>query len=124
MDVDNFKHIALTYGHDASKQLLKEFASIVKSHLRVMDAAGRYGFDEIAILREKTSKNDALEFAEKMRKAIEAAVLTGNKIQTSVSIGLALFPEHARTEKELLLNAKEALYEAQRSGRNRVVTAF
>lgn len=122
MDVDNFKHIALTYGHETSKQLLKEFASIVRSHLRVIDAAGRYGFDEIAILREKTTKNDAFEFAEKMRKAIEGASLTINKIQTTVSIGLALFPEHARTEKELLLSAKEALYEAQRSGRNRVVT--
>ena len=123
MDVDNFKHIALTYGHDSSKKLLMEFASIVRSRLRVIDAAGRYGYDEIAILREKTSNDDALEFAEKIRKDIEGASLTGNKIQTSVSIGLALFPEHARTEKDLLLNAKEALYEAQRAGRNRIVTA-
>ena len=53
MDVDNFKHIALTYGHDSSKKLLMEFASIVRSRLRVIDAAGD-GYDEIAILREKT----------------------------------------------------------------------
>ena len=123
MDVDNFKHIALTYGHETSKQLLREFASIVRTHLRVIDAAGRYGFDEIAVLREKTTKNDAFEFAEKIRKAIEVASLTAHKIQTSVSVGLALFPQHARAEKELLLSAKEALYEAQRSGRNRVITA-
>jgi two-component system, cell cycle response regulator len=123
LDIDNYKHIGGTYGYAASKRLLKEVAGAIKSHLRPMDAASRYGFDEVIVLRENTSLEDSLTFAESMRKNVEQMEFTKQKIHTTVSIGMATFPKNAKAEKDLLLAAKEALYDAQRSGRNSVAHA-
>lgn len=120
LDIDNYKQVALTYGYDNSKKLLKEWASLIKSHLRPMDAVGRYGFDEAIVMREKTTLEEGIAFAEKLRKAIEEKEFTQQKIHTTVSIGVAVYPLNASTEKDLLLIAKEALYKAQHAGRNRV----
>ncbi|HOV99000.1 MAG TPA: sensor domain-containing diguanylate cyclase [Bacteroidota bacterium] len=121
MDIDNFKQIALTYGYEVSKQMLKECADVIRSFLRPIDAAGRYGYDEFVVLRVKTSQDDALKFADAIRRAIEEKEFTSKKFHATVSVGVAMFPRHAQTEQELLLCAKEALYGAQRSGRNIVV---
>lgn len=121
MDIDNFKQIALTYGYEISKQVLRECAAVVRTFLRPIDAAGRYGYDEFVLFREKTSQDDALKFAEDIRRAIEEKEFTTHKLHITVSIGVAMFPRHASTERELLLCAKEALYQAQRAGRNIVV---
>jgi len=120
MDIDNYKQIGGTYGYDASKRVLGELAALVKTKLRPIDAASRYGFDEIIVLRENTSMEDGIAFAETLRKAIEEKGFTQRDIHTTVSIGVAAFPKNARTEKDLILLAKGALYDAQRSGRNRV----
>ena len=123
LDIDNYKQIGGTYGYDASKCILKEVAGIVKRHLRAVDDASRYGFDEIIISRENSTLEDGLAFADNLRKIIESTEFTPQKIHTTVSIGVATFPQHAKTEKDILLVAKEALYEAQRTGRNRVAQA-
>lgn len=120
MDIDNFKHVALTYGYETSKKLLKEWAALLKAKLRRTDSAGRYGFDEIIIVRENSSLDDGRRFGEELRKAVEEQEFTEQKVRTSVSIGVAALPQNAATEKELLLAAKEALYNAQHYGRNRV----
>jgi diguanylate cyclase len=120
LDIDNYKKIEGTYGYDSSKRLLKEAAGLVKARLRPMDAAGRYGFDELIVLRENTSLENCIAFAEELRKAIEETEFTQNKIHMTVSIGVAAFPKNAGTEKDLLLAAKESLYDAQHSGRNRL----
>jgi two-component system, cell cycle response regulator len=120
LDIDNFKQIGGTYGYEASKQVLKEVAAAIKIRLRPMDAASRYGFDEVIVLRENTSLENGFAFAEELRKSIEEAEFTQKRIRTTVSIGIAEFPKHAGTEKDLLLTAKEALYDAQHCGRNRV----
>lgn len=120
LDIDNYKQIGGTYGYEASKRLLKEIANIIKSHLRPVDAASRYGFDEMIILRENTPLNEGIVFANELRIAVEKAEFTAQQIRTTVSIGVAAFPKNAASEKELLLAAKEALFSAQHSGRNRV----
>jgi diguanylate cyclase (GGDEF)-like protein len=120
LDIDNYKQIEGTYGYEASKRLLKESAGLVKARLRPMDAAGRYGFDELIILRENSPLDNGIVFAEELRKIIAETEFTQEKIRTTVSIGVAAFPGNAGSEKDLLLVAKEALYNAQHSGRNRV----
>jgi len=120
LDIDNYKQIGGTYGYEASKKVLKEIAGLVKARLRPMDAASRYGFDEIIVLRENTSLDAGIAFVEDLRKNIEETEFTQQGIRTTVSIGCAAFPKNAATEKELLNAVKEALYDAQRNGRNRV----
>lgn len=120
LDVDNFKHIALTYGYDPSRTLLRELADLVKSHLRTVDAAGRHGFDEFIIYRENVTLDDAIGFADELRTAVEQTAFTDRQIKTTVSIGVSAYPRNAKTLGDLLLRTKEALYEAQRAGRNAV----
>jgi diguanylate cyclase (GGDEF)-like protein len=120
LDIDNYKQIGGTYGYEASKRLLKGIAGVIKSRLRPMDAASRYGFDELIILRENSPLDNGIAFAEELRKMIAETEFAQEKIRTTVSIGVAAFPENAGSEKDLLLAAKEALYHAQHSGRNRV----
>jgi diguanylate cyclase (GGDEF)-like protein len=123
LDIDNYKQVGGTYGYEASKRLLKEIAGVIQSHLRPMDAASRYGFDEVILLRENTLPDDALDFADTVRRAIEKKEFTEQHIRTTVSIGVAAFPGNATSEKDLVLAAKEALYDAQRSGKNKVAPA-
>jgi diguanylate cyclase (GGDEF)-like protein len=120
LDIDNYKQIGGTYGYDASKRLLRDIAGVITSHLRPMDAASRYGFDELIILRENSPIGNGITFAEELRKIIEETEFTQKKIRTTVSIGVASYPGNAASENDLILAAKEALYHAQHSGRNRV----
>lgn len=120
LDVDNFKHIALTYGYDISKKVLKEIASLVKSKLRHIDAAGRYGFDEFILLRANVSLEHAVDFANDVRNSVEREIFTEKGIRTTISIGVAAYPKDARVTDALFLTAKEMLFEAQRAGRNQV----
>ncbi|HET9130956.1 MAG TPA: GGDEF domain-containing protein, partial [Terriglobia bacterium] len=120
LDVDNYKQLAQTYGYETSRALLKELAGVLKSHLRGMDGAGRYGFDEIVLLRANSSLQDAVTRANELRKLIESSTFTTKHIKTTVSIGVCAFPENASTIDELMMVVKNALFEAQRGGRNRV----
>ena len=120
LDVDNFKHISQTYGYDASRKLLRELANLVRSRVRSIDAAGRYGFDEFVIFRAHASPAEAVVFANELRSAVEAAVFTDREIKTTISIGVAAFPDDADSFDALLLRTKEALYQAQHAGRNTV----
>jgi diguanylate cyclase (GGDEF)-like protein len=120
LDVDNFKHIALTFGTETAKQTLHEIADEIRSDLRPMDAAGRYGFDECVILRVHVTSDEMLIYADELRRRIETRTFAGGRVKTSVSMGVAAYPEHAKTERALLLAVREALYESQRGGRNRV----
>jgi diguanylate cyclase (GGDEF)-like protein len=120
LDIDNYKQIALTFGTDMAKRTLHEIADEIRSDLRPMDAAGRYGFDECILLRVHVNSEEMMRYADELRRRIEGRTFAGGTIRTSVSIGVAAYPEHAGTERGLMLAVREALYEAQRSGRNRV----
>ena len=120
LDVDNYKQLAQTYGYDTSRVLLKELAGILKSHLRGIDGAGRYGFDEIILLRANSTLQDAVTRADDLRALVENTAFTNKQIRTTVSIGVSAFPENAESIDDLLKTVRNALFEAQRSGRNRV----
>ncbi len=121
LDVDNFKDTVNTYGYDTSRRLLKEMGTIIKEHLKPADAAGRYGFDEFVVLVANTGLENGMVAANTLRERIAAQSYTERGIKSSVSIGVASYPRNGGTADAVLLTAKQAIFEAQRSGRN---TAF
>ena len=120
LDVDNFKHIATTYGYDASKKVLRQIADLIKHRLRSIDAVGRHGFDEFIILRSHADLVEGVLFADELRKSIQETAFTEHGIRTTVSGGISVYPRHATTLDTLLHSVKEALFDAQRAGRNNV----
>jgi len=120
LDVDNFKDTVNTYGVGASRELLRELGSVAQSHLRPVDAIGRYGFDELVLLLVKSSREEALSAAEKLLTDIAGKSFTSQGIHSTVSVGVAAFPMDGKSAEDLLTTAKRALFEAQRRGRNMV----
>jgi diguanylate cyclase (GGDEF)-like protein len=120
LDIDNFKSTVNTYGYDTSRVLLKEMGTLVKSSLRPIDAAGRYGFDEFIVMLANTGLEGSIEFANHLRSLIAAQHFTQHALASTVSIGVAAFPRNGTSPDTLILTAKNALFEAQRSGRNAV----
>jgi diguanylate cyclase (GGDEF)-like protein len=122
-DIDHFKGINDRFGHPAGDELLKLFATIVLSSLRISDLSGRIGGEEFAALLPCPLEEGVLA-AERVREAFEASGIVSEQgpVDTTVSIGVAGGP--AGTELEVLLAAADtALYQAKRSGRNRVEAA-
>ncbi|MCK5683873.1 sensor domain-containing diguanylate cyclase [bacterium] len=131
-DIDHFKNFNDTYGHQIGDFVLKETAGIIKQSVREgIDLAARYGGEEFIVMLPKTDPEGAYVFAERLRIAIEEKVYycdditTGEKMELKVtmSIGLATFPEHGSTIKDLVKKADDALYEAKETGRNKVCLA-
>ena len=120
LDIDNFKTIMRTYGYAASRELLREVGDTVKSALRAVDAAGRYGFDEFVVMLSNTDLQGGVDFAHELLERIARRTYTQFEIQTTVSVGVGAYPQNAATVEDLLTTAKRGLFEAQRSGRNRV----
>jgi diguanylate cyclase (GGDEF)-like protein len=122
-DIDHFKGINDRFGHPAGDELLKLFATIVVSSLRISDLSGRIGGEEFAALLP-CPLEEGVVAAERVREAFEASGIVSEQgpVDTTVSIGVAGGP--AGTELEVLLAAADtALYQAKRGGRNRVEAA-
>ena len=120
LDVDNFKSMSKTYGYETSRQFLKELGELIGKHLRSIDSAGRYGFDEVMITLARASLEDAAAFAHALSRAVQGHAFTPHEINSTVSIGVAAYPNNGRSIDKLLTSAKKALFEAQRAGRNKV----
>jgi len=120
LDVDNFKSLTKTYGYHTSRAFLKELGDLTKRRLRSIDAAGRYGPDEIIVALARASLRDATTFAHGLSRAVEVCAFTLREISSTVSMGVAAFPDNGMSFETLLTTAKKALFEAQRSGRNKV----
>ena len=123
-DIDHFKKVNDTYGHDAGDQALVVFARTLDEHKRDGDLCCRYGGEEFTLLLERTDGRSALRLAERLRRAVEGIdfVYDGQPIRLTMSAGVAAFPElHVKTAGELQLLADEALYQAKEQGRNRVL---
>ena len=120
LDIDNFKSIVNTFGYDTSRVLLKQFGSLIKDRLRPLDAGARYGFDEAILLFPNTDLHEALDHANAIRLTIAEAPLTDHRLTTTVSVGVASYPESGTETEDIILSAKKALFEAQRKGRNTV----
>jgi diguanylate cyclase (GGDEF)-like protein len=123
LDVDNFKVLTKTYGYDSSLEFLKELGSLVRSQMRAIDMAGRYGYDEFIVTIANSGLENATTFARTLCRAVEDHAFTTRAIASTVSIGVAAYPGNGTTLDEMLTAAKHALFEAQRAGRNKVFHA-
>ncbi len=127
MDLDHFKRVNDTYGHDSGDQTLVQFASICQEHARKIDLVGRLGGEEFVLLLPRANKEPAFEILQRLRLALMEARITsaaGATFGCTVSIGIAALRPHTRDLRELLRNADAALYKAKREGRNRVECWF
>ncbi|ADN08477.1 GGDEF domain-containing protein [Sulfurimonas autotrophica] len=120
-DIDNFKTVNDTYGHDAGDRVLKALSRLVSNHIRTTDIFGRWGGEEFVIILENTSKEEAFVITEKLRKIVEVSVIDG-KYKITISIGVAQY-EESESREELVKKADKALYRAKENGRNQVVAA-
>lgn len=127
LDLDFFKRVNDTYGHDAGDLALMQFAKICQEFARKIDLVGRLGGEEFVILLPRANKEPAFEILQRLRlKVMETRITTssGTPFAVTVSIGLASLRPHTRDLRELLRNADAALYKAKREGRNRVECWF
>lgn len=125
-DIDRFKSVNDTYGHDAGDEILREFARRIRSTVRGADLACRYGGEEFVVVMPDTDAASAASIAERLRGIIEAAPFSlpsGGVLNITASLGIASFADGVDTPEQLLKNADRALYEAKNGGRNRVVAA-
>lgn len=119
LDLDSFKPINDTFGHDVGDLLLKEVAKRLSDCVRESDTVSRVGGDEFVLLLPTVVEHDARQVAEKMLHAVTQPFdLRGNTLHVSSSIGIAMYPNHGSEEKLLIKNADTAMYRAKQSGRN------
>lgn len=121
-DLDKFKPINDTLGHDVGDLVLKEIAQRLQTAVRESDTIARIGGDEFVVLLPVIETPvDALTVAEKIRLALEQTFeINGNMINIGCSIGIAIYPEHGADEISLMKNADTAMYLAKQNGRNNV----
>lgn len=121
LDMDNFKYINDTLGHQAGDELLIKLADVLRERLRETDIIARLGGDEFAILLLQVDESHALSIAEEIVEMVHrhSAIINGQPVSTTVSIGIALFPQHGNTSEALLKCADLAMYRAKGDGRNR-----
>jgi diguanylate cyclase (GGDEF)-like protein len=122
-DVDHFKSVNDTYGHQAGDAVLRQVADILRDSAREIDRVGRYGGEEFIVLLPAANVDDARAFAERVRRAVEAREFTydGGTLRRTLSAGAAAWPHPAIRHQEALVKAADdALYAAKQNGRNRV----
>jgi diguanylate cyclase (GGDEF)-like protein len=126
IDIDHFKAINDTYGHQQGDLVLKIVAETFRDQVREYDLASRFGGEEFALVLPDTGPAKALQVAERIREAIQALRFSGSlePLRMTISLGVATFPNKAiRDIEDLIRVADDALYSAKHQGRNRVVLA-
>lgn len=123
IDVDGLKPVNDAYGHHYGDQLLTGVTNVIRATVRATDTPARYGGDEFVVLLPETDAPGAYVVAEKLRHDIAAFSIqvSDRTVRTSVSLGLVSYPEDGTTADSLMAAADAALYEAKRSGRDRIV---
>ncbi len=125
IDIDHFKQINDTFGHDVGDEVLREFAVRLASNVRAIDLPCRYGGEEFTVIMPDTRLEDARRIAERIRTHVAGSpfrVAGGTELLTAtISIGVAATLDETDTPEALLKRADSAVYEAKATGRNRVV---
>jgi diguanylate cyclase (GGDEF)-like protein len=117
LDVDHFKQVNDTYGHQTGDTVLREVADALVSNTKNYDVAARYGGDEFVVLLPGCSREDAVRVAERVRHGVANAV---GEAPVTISAGVATVPDNASDAERLMAAADAALYDAKRTGRDRV----
>jgi diguanylate cyclase (GGDEF)-like protein len=123
MDIDHFKQYNDTFGHEAGDQILQKLAGILRKHFRESDIICRYGGEEFIVFLSEIGLKDAKRRCEKLLELIREELLLPalpKARKVTVSIGIAVFPKHGRSAKQLINKADKALYEAKSNGRNQI----
>jgi two-component system cell cycle response regulator len=121
LDIDDFKAINDTYGHQRGDSVLVELAARVKGGIRDIDVLARYGGEEFALILPETDADGGRRLGEKIRALVEGAPFAGPEpIAVTVSEGVACFPEHGPDGRSLESAADAAMYLAKAQGKNRV----
>ena len=122
LDVDHLKDYNDVHGHLQGSEVLRRLAQVVMGEMRAADVLAKYGGDEFVVILPETLREGARTLAERIRAAVEAHAFPGegDGMKITTSMGVAQFPEDGETTRELLEAADNALYQAKRSGRNRV----
>ena len=122
VDIDRFKDVNDTLGHDAGDQLIKLVARRLKETLRTDDFLARFGGDEFVVLCAPATADAASALAERVARAFDSPfAVNGQNIRITASAGIALAPDHGATADALMRHADIALYQAKERGRNRSV---
>jgi len=119
-DIDHFKQVNDNYGHQAGDEVIRDTSRILKSTIRDTDIAGRYGGEEFSIILIDTMAAGAKLMAERLRKRIEASIVThdANDIQYTVSLGIAELNVTHNNHNQWIECSDKALYKAKEGGRN------
>lgn len=125
IDIDRFKQVNDTCGHQTGDAVLREMAQLIQSSIREIDTAARWGGEEFVVLSPNTSKENALLAAARVLKAVSRHSFTGlAQKELTVSIGIASMPDPTLDSQDKMVHAADlAMYEAKRNGRNRVETS-
>jgi diguanylate cyclase (GGDEF)-like protein len=123
MDLDELKTVNDKYGHFFGDQVLRGVGEVVRSGVRRIDTAARYGGDEFVALLPETDPTGAHVLAEKVRIGVTELDISvaGVRIDASMSVGVVSYPDDGRTSDELMISADQAMYASKRSGKNRVM---
>jgi diguanylate cyclase len=119
MDIDHFKKVNDTYGHETGDEVLRQLARTLEATLRETDFVARFGGEEFLIILPDTSPDGALIIAEKIRSAVSEQAFPVVK-KVTVSIGMTMALGEDKNEEEAVHRADTALYQAKESGRNTV----
>jgi diguanylate cyclase (GGDEF)-like protein len=123
MDLDELKTINDHHGHYFGDQVLSGVGEVIRSGVRKIDTAARYGGDEFVVLLPETDPTGAYVLAEKVRIGVTELDIpvSGVPLEASISVGVVSYPDDGRTSDELLISADQAMYASKRGGRNRVM---
>lgn len=124
LDIDHFKNVNDSFGHQAGDEVLQQLARLVKRTLREYDIFGRIGGEEFGIFLAETDRDTAREVAERLRQQVESEPMhaDGRELYITLSIGIALSRNKTSFE-QMYADADAALYQAKHSGRNQVIVA-
>lgn len=121
IDIDFFKKVNDTFGHQIGDDVLKESAQVLKDSIRLTDVLGRWGGEEFLIISPQTNLEGAVKIAEHINNAIKLYKFKTYPNKVTMSIGVASYFEDMSKIEEILLNADKSLYKAKENGRDRVV---
>ena len=126
LDLDHFKIVNDSFGHLVGSKLLQEIGFKIKSQLRLIDYAFRYGGDEFVILLPQTDKNSAMVVAKRIQDMMRSTVFLaedGLNLSVRCSMGLATYPEDAKSSHEIIRQADEMMYMVKNSSRDNIAVA-
>ncbi len=123
MDLDRFKEFNDVYGHETGDRILRHFARTATRAIRETNLSARYGGEEFLVMLPETGQQSCMFVAERIRQAVERMTIPSGTEkplpQVTVSLGVAIYPDHGQNLEDILQAADKALYESKRAGRNR-----